>query len=136
MYGLLADLLAAVHLAYVGTIVVGLLLILVGIVCRWRWIRNPWFRCIHLFMMLYVAYETVLDTPCPLTVWEQELREAAGQNLGARDSFVGDLVHRIMFVSLDRQQLSLAYYGFAGLILLTFIAAPPRFRRGAAGEIV
>jgi fucose permease len=129
MYGFLADALVAVHLAYVGTVIVGLLLIIVGIVCRWQWIRNPWFRCIHLAMMLYVAYETVIDTPCPLTVWEQDLRRAAGQDPNYTDSFVGRLMDRVLFYDVSRQDLSLAYYSFAAVIVLTFVLAPPRFRR-------
>ena len=56
MYGLLADLVVIVHFAYVGFVVIGQLLILIGIVLRWQWIRNPWFRLIHLAMILIVAW--------------------------------------------------------------------------------
>ncbi len=129
MYGFLADLIVAVHVAYVATVIVGLLLILVGILLRWQWIRNPWFRCVHLTMILIVAFEAFYDITCPLTTWEYKLREAAGQTHD-EGTFVGRLLDNILFYDAEHAgTLTACYYGFAGLILLTFLLAPPRFRR-------
>jgi amino acid transporter len=78
-YGLAADVLVVVHILYVGYIVVGLGLILVGWRRQWRWIRNPWFRLTHLIAILIVVYEVMVKANCPLTVWEMQLRAVAGQ---------------------------------------------------------
>jgi uncharacterized protein DUF2784 len=72
-----ADVLVAIHLAYVGFVVVGLLAIFAGMLFRWQWIRNPWFRWIHLSMILFVAGEAIVDFECPLTTWENTLRYRA-----------------------------------------------------------
>jgi hypothetical protein len=69
-----ADFLVVIHLGYVGFVIFGLLAILVGLLLRWQWVRNPWFRWIHLVMICIVAAEAVVDFECPLTTWENQLR--------------------------------------------------------------
>ena len=76
-YGFLADVIGFIHFGYVGFVVIGQLLILIGIALRWRWIRNLRFRLIHLFMILVVALESLGRIMCPLTTWENELRVLA-----------------------------------------------------------
>ena len=52
LYALLADLIVAIHIAYVVYVVGGLVVILIG---EWRgrkWIRNPWFRDTHLLAIV------------------------------------------------------------------------------------
>jgi hypothetical protein len=78
-YALLADLIAAIHLGYVSFVFFGLLVILTGGLLRWRFVRNFWFRTVHLAMILIVVAEALLGIICPLTVWEYNLRVAAGQ---------------------------------------------------------
>src|SRR5437763_16218128 len=129
-YGLLADLLVAIHVAYVSYVAVGQLLIWLGLALRWRWVRNPWFRWTHLLMIAVVAAEAVLDWPCPLTVWEGQLREAAGQPVSG-ETFVGRLLHRLIFLDLPPWGFTLLHVGFAALVLGTFLLAPPRLSRKA-----
>ena len=50
-----------------------------GVVLRWKWVRNPWFRAIHLIAIGIVVAESLAGIPCPLTVWERQLRKMAGQ---------------------------------------------------------
>ena len=72
---LLADLVVVAHAAYFSFVVLGLVAILAGIAFRWKWVRNPWFRWIHLSMIGIVVAEAIAGIPCPLTVWERQLRE-------------------------------------------------------------
>jgi hypothetical protein len=127
VYRLLADLVVAVHSAYVAFVVVGQLLILAGVLRGWRWVRNWWFRVAHLAAILIVAGETVLDIPCPLTVWEQRLRAWAGAEV-SRGTFVGDLLHNLIFVEAPPWAFTAAYVCFALLVAATFVLAPPRRR--------
>src|SRR5207248_10352138 len=78
-YRLLADLIVAIHTSYVGFVVVGQVLILVGVTRGWRWVRNFWFRVAHLVAIAIVAAEALFDVACPLTVWEDRVREWGGQ---------------------------------------------------------
>ncbi|MBI3407180.1 MAG: DUF2784 domain-containing protein [Planctomycetes bacterium] len=123
-----ADVLGLIHLAYVSFVVVGLLLIFAGIIFRWNWIRNPWFRITHLVMIVVVALEAAVNFQCPLTVWENQLRYQAGQ-VGRGESFIASLVHDIMYwddVPFDHWAFQASYYGFAALVILTFVVAPPK----------
>src|SRR5947209_2400170 len=91
-YAFWADAVVALHAAYVGFVVVGELAIVVGALLGWRWVRNPWFRTVHLLMIAVVAYESIYHINCPLTDWERDLRELAGQQTN-NETFMGRLVH-------------------------------------------
>src|SRR5262245_29774886 len=97
IYHVLADLVVAVHLAYVAYVVIGLLVILIGIGFRWSWVRNPWFRFSHLAMIVVVAAEAILRFPCPLTTWENDLTRLAGGTPDEGRTFIGRLLHNTMF---------------------------------------
>ncbi|HTK75758.1 MAG TPA: DUF2784 domain-containing protein [Gemmataceae bacterium] len=126
-YRLLADLIVAIHAAYVAFVVVGLLLIVVGIACGWGWVRNWSFRVVHLIAILIVAAESLLDIPCPLTEWEYRLRELGGQAVSG-GTFIGDLLHNLIFYDFAPWVFTFAYVAFALLVALTFVLAPPRRR--------
>jgi hypothetical protein len=129
LYVLLADLLVAIHLAYVAYVVVGLLLILVGMVLKWRWIRNPWFRWSHLAMIAVVTLESVADIQCPLTVWENDLRKMAGAEVQQDSTFIGRMLHDIFIfdeLEFNHWAFRVGYISFGALVLLAFVLVPPR----------
>lgn len=128
-YGLLADILVAIHVAYVAYIIMGLVLILVGLMRKWNWVRNPWFRLTHLAAILIVVLELIFKTACPLTVWELELRSLAGQPV-SEGTFVGRLMHYLLYVAVPAWVSTTLYIGFALVIAVTFVLAPPRWKRG------
>src|SRR4051812_13748549 len=133
-YTALADFITVFHFAYVAFVVVGELLILLGWVCRWRWVRNPWFRSIHLLAIVYVAGESIFAVSCPLTVWEYDLRKLAGQEPGDT-TFMERLVHFLFMDGEDpwpEEVYDSMHIAFGVLVLLTIIVVPPRFRRAKA----
>ena len=121
----LADLIVVFHVTYVGFIVFGLAAILLGIILRWNWVRNIWFRAIHLIAIAIVVGESVVGVPCPLTVWEAQLRKMAGQTVYAGD-FLGHWAHRLIFFRADPWVFTLIYTLFGLAVLAAFILAPPR----------
>jgi hypothetical protein len=132
LYGLLADAIVAIHFAYVAFVVLGQLVIVVGAVARWQWVRNFWFRLAHLAAIGVVVMETVGQVPCPLTIWERDLRLAAGQQLSDA-TFVGRLLHDVMFFDdVPAEDFAPVYYTFGAIVLATFVLAPPRWPRRAA----
>jgi hypothetical protein len=132
-YAILADLVVAAHLGYIGVVVFGQLAILIGWPLGWQWIRNPWFRLFHMAMILFVVGEALVEYECPLTTWEIELRREAGQKVieGEYDTgFIGRNLHNLMFIGADLgQQLLWIYYGFGAVVVLTLFFVPPQFRR-------
>ena len=128
-YHLLADFVVAVHVAYVGYVVLGQLAVLAGLVFRWKWIRNPWFRWTHLLMMSVVGLEAVLGIVCPLTAWEADLRRMAGE-VAAEGSFLGRLLHGLIFINAPPWAIEALHISFALVVIGTFVLAPPRsFRK-------
>ncbi len=118
---MIADLLVVVHFAIVLFIVGGLLAVWVGAGLGWRWVRNPWFRYLHLAAIAYVAVEAVLGIACPLTVWEDVLRG------GARpDSFVGRWVRRLVYYDAPEWVFTTAYVAWTLATLATLWLVPPR----------
>src|SRR4051812_24116600 len=128
-YGYLADLIVAVHLAYVAYVVVGQLAIIVAAPMRWEWARNPWFRFTHLLAIGIVAYEAVYNIPCPLTVWEQQLRALGGQEFAGGETFVGRLLHTLLFIpGMPPVFFTTLYLAMLVVVLQGLVMYPPRWR--------
>ena len=120
---MVADAIVVVHFAIVVFIVGGLLLTWIGAPLGWRWVRNPWFRYLHLGAIGFVALEALAGVACPLTVWEDALRG------GARaDSFVARWVHRLLFYRAPEWVFTAAYLAWALATLATLRLVPPRRR--------
>ena len=98
MYDTLADGVVALHVLYVAYVVLGQLLILIAGTFRWDWGRNRWFRLTHLLAIGIVALEAVMGWRCPLTIWEEQLRELAGQAFNNSETFMGRVLHNLLFV--------------------------------------
>ena len=131
LYRLLADMVVVVHAGYVLFVVLGLLVIVVGVACGWKWVRNPWFRWIHLTMIGIVVFEALWSITCPLTTLENLLRAQAGETI-RESSFIGRIAHDLIFWDAPPWVFTVSYCLFGVLVLLTFWLAPPRrFGRGA-----
>ena len=98
-YALVADIMVVVHLAFMLYIILGEFLIVAGAFARWAWVRKPWFRWTHLGAIMIVVVETFVGMTCPLTEWEYNLRDLAGQvNMDREASFTGRMAREILFV--------------------------------------
>ena len=126
LYRILADAVVIAHAAYALFVVAGLAVTLIGIARRWQWVRNFWFRLVHLAMIGIVVAEAWCDVTCPLTVWEKDLRRLAGQESYQGD-FLANWVHEALFFEAVPTGVFAAIYTLFGLaVLATFIFAPPR----------
>jgi hypothetical protein len=135
-YGLLADFVVFLHVAYIGYVVLGQAAIIVAAPFKWQWARNPWFRFTHLLAIGVVAYEAIYQIRCPLTVWEEKLRALAGQSFNSSDTFMGRMLHDLMFIEGQPEIFFTTMY-IATLVLVVqgLIMYPPRwFRVGKKGE--
>jgi hypothetical protein len=122
---LAADLILVFHAMVVAFVVFGQVLVIVGGLCGWQWIRNLWFRLAHLLTIGVVVAQTWLGQLCPLTLWEQDLRRAAGQ--AAHDqSFVGYWLGRVLFFDLPWWVFISVYTAFALLVIWSWWWLPPR----------
>lgn len=126
LYRFLADAVVLVHFAYVAFVVLGMAAILAGIALRWRWVRNFWFRGVHFLMIAVVVAESLCGVLCPLTEWEDRLRELAGEP-NEPGSFIGRWTHQLLFFDVPPSVMLVGYCLFGLAVLAAFFLAPPRW---------
>jgi polyferredoxin len=125
---LLADALLVFHFLIAGFIVAGLVLVWIGALAGWSWIRDPWFRYLHFAAIVFIAAEALLGYACPLTLWEDLLRG------GVRpESFVGRWVQRLLYYDAPEWLFTTLYAAWAAATLLTLRLVPPVPPRRKAG---
>jgi hypothetical protein len=129
MAGFLADLVVLVHFGYLLFTVGGEIIILIGGLLSWKWVRNLTFRIIHLLAIVIVSLEAIIGAWCPITILEYRLRRSAGQVVEKEISFVGRIVRSLLFYEFPPWVFTMLYIGFGVLVILTMIFIPPRKRK-------
>jgi hypothetical protein len=122
---LLADLIVAMHVLWVAVVILTVPLVVFGAWRGWGWVRNPWFRHVHLAMIAVVVAESVLGITCPLTTWEKAARRAAGEE-GYTGSFLGHWLHELLFFSGPPWVFTMVYVGFGLLVVGVYFGVRPR----------
>ncbi len=113
-YGLLADLVVAVHLLFVAFVVAGALLVL-------RWPRVAW---LHIPAAVWGAFIEFAGWVCPLTPLENHLRRLAGEM-----GYTGGFVERYVTAFLYPGGLTRTHQLVLGVLVLAINA-------GAYGYLV
>ena len=122
---LLADLILALHAGIVAFVVLGQLLFVLGGILGWAWVRKWWIRLAHLALIAFVIVQSWLGALCPLTIWEQALRQQAGQ-AGYAESFIEHWLTKLIFFNAPAWVFALVYTLFGALVLLTWWWLPPK----------
>ena len=125
-YLLLADALLLAHALIVLFNVVSLPLIWLGGICRWSFVRNFYFRAIHLALLAFVAVQALAGEICPLTDWENELRQKAGADANLTGGFIAYWVQRLIFYEANERVFTVAYVVFFGLVVATAFWVKPK----------
>lgn len=119
--GIAADALLVAHFLIAAFVTGGLALIWLGAAANWRWVRNPWFRYLHLAAIGIIALEGIAGVACPLTIWEDLLRG------GLRpQSFVARWVARLLYYDAPERLFTALYLAWAAATLVTLRLVPPR----------
>jgi hypothetical protein len=127
-YLLLANLVLVIHAILVFFLVGGLVLIWVGYLRQWAWIRNPWIRLVHLFMMAFVVIQTLSGKLCPLTIWEYKLRVQGGApTLSPDQACIPYWVSRVLFLDLPDLVFLVLYILFFLLFILSWCLIRPKW---------
>ena len=127
---MLADLVFALHAGVVLFNVGGLLLIVIGGLIGWAWIRQRGFRIAHVALMALVTLEAIFGLTCPLTLLEDALRGVAtGQ------SFVQRWTMALIYWNAPPWVFVLLYVAFLLAVIGAWVAWPPiaSKRQGARG---
>ncbi len=128
VYTLLADGILISHAAVILFIVGGLVCVLVGGFRGWGWVRNRWFRTVHLLAIGYVVLQSLAGMTCPLTDWENALRVQGGENPYESGGFIAHWLHRLIFFRAEPWVFTVVYTAFGLLVATTMIFIPPKWR--------
>ena len=124
---LAADAVLVVHALFIVFVVGGQLLIVAGLVLGWGWVRNRAFRLAHLAAIAIVVLQAWLGVLCPLTVFENALRESAGET-GYGRSFIEYWLHRVIFYEAEPWVFTVIYTVFGAVVAATWYFGRPRMR--------
>ncbi len=127
IYRLLADVVLILHAGVILFVVGGLIAIVLGILLKWEWVRNRWFRIAHLLAIAYVVLQAYAGLTCPLTDLENFLRIQAGEQPYAPEGFIAHWLHQLIFFDAEAWVFTLAYTLFGLAVVVTMILAPPRW---------
>ncbi len=124
-YRALADGVLLTHLSFIAFVVGGLLLILCGGLRGWNWIRNPWFRAVHLAAIAVVVIQAWFGIICPLTTLEMHLRDQAG-DASYTGTFVAHWLRRLVFFDAPLWGFTIGYTLFGLAVILSWWKFRPR----------
>lgn len=136
-YALLADGILIAHFLFFLFCVGGEAVVLAGAVLsrhaptgrRGEWFRNRSFRISHLAAVVFVGIEGLVGFLCPLTVWEYDLRRAAGQVFEREIPLVTRIIRTLLFHDFPPWAFTALYVGFAVLVAATFFLVKPEGKR-------
>ena len=122
---LAADAILLLHVLFVAFVVIGMLLIFIGKVRAWSWIRNPWFRLTHLVAIAVVVAQSWLGLICPLTTIEMALRSKAGDKVYS-GSFISHWLENILYYQLPPWIFVVCYMAFGAVVVASWLWIRPR----------
>lgn len=122
---LAADAMLLLHVLFVAFVVFGLILIFVGKARAWTWIRNPWFRLIHLLAIGVVVAQAWFGMICPLTTIEMALRSRAGEATYS-GSFISHWLETILYYQAPPWVFIVCYTAFGAAVITSWFRVRPR----------
>lgn len=125
LYRTLADVVLVVHVGFVAFVIFGLLLILLGGLLGWGWVRVPLFRLLHLLAIGQVVVQSWLGIVCPLTTLEMWLRELAG-DATYQGTFIAYWLQKILFYQAPPWVFAVCYTLFGSLVVASWVLVRPR----------
>lgn len=125
LFLLAADLMLFSHVLFVAFVVFSVVLIVVGKLAAWSWVRNPWFRYAHLAAIAVVVLQSWFGIVCPLTTWEMALRERAGDAVYS-GTFIAHWLQSLLYYRAPAWVFAVCYTLFGLLVVGCWFWVRPR----------
>lgn len=124
LYLFAADIVLFSHLLFVTFVISGLLLIFVGSVFSWSWVRNTVFRILHLLSIGIVVIQSWFGVVCPLTILENWLREKGGEVVYG-GTLISHWMQTLLYYEAPNWVFAIIYTGFGTLVLASWYFVRP-----------
>jgi hypothetical protein len=124
-YRFLADALVALHLVWILFMLAGFVLVLWGVLFKRSLLNWFWFRTFHLIGIIYVAALSIQEKLCPLTVWENLLRNKAEPTAAYSGSFIIHYIEKLVYPEIDPVLLQAATLFLGVISVLAYLLFPP-----------
>ncbi|GAB3097239.1 DUF2784 domain-containing protein [Aestuariicella hydrocarbonica] len=124
-YLLAADVMLVMHTLFVIFVILGLILIVMGKLLNWRWVRNFWFRLAHIIAIGIVVMQAWLGILCPLTGWEMALRERGGEAIYS-GTFIAYWLGKVLYYPLPEWVFITGYSVFGAWVVGCWFWVRPR----------
>jgi hypothetical protein len=126
IWQLLADGVLLLHIVIVFGVILGLALIVLGNLLRWRWVNALWLRLLHLATIAVVVAEAWFGITCPLTTLEMYWRaKARGPTYGG--GFMEHWMRGLLFYQAPAWVFTLSYTLFGLAVVATWWWWPPHW---------
>lgn len=117
---LFSEIVLLFHFCIFLFMILSFFLIPLGYYQKWEWVKNKYYRLIHLVLMGIIFIETILGFMCPLTILENFLRNDIEIN-----NKITQIIHQIMYWDLPTYQFIILYLlSLLYLIFLWFFFKP------------
>ena len=105
--------------------VLGLVLIFLGYILKWSWVRNPWFRVVHIVIIGVVIIQSWIGVTCPFTSLEMALRSKAGVEVYS-GTFISHWLESILYYQASPWVFVILYTAFGALVVASWFMVRPR----------
>ena len=117
---LFSEIVLLFHFCIFLFMVLSFFLIPLGYYHKWEWVKNRYYRLIHIILMGIIFIETILGFMCPLTILEKFLRNDIEIN-----NKITQIIHQVMYWDLPTYQFIILYLlSLLYLIFLWFFFKP------------
>ena len=117
---LFSEIVLLFHFCIFLFVILSFFLIPFGYYQKWEWVKNKYYRLIHLVLMGIIFIETILGFMCPLTILENFLRNDIEIN-----NKITQIIHQVMYWNLTTYQFTILYLlSLLYLIFLWFFFKP------------
>lgn len=128
IYKILADTIVVTHFAWILFMLVGFIFTIVGFF--WKRFFDRWlFRTVHLFGIIYVSTLAIMGKHCPLTIWENTLRQKYDPNLTYPGSFMIHYFEKLVYPDINPLIIQIPTTFIAVFTILVFIVRPPKKKK-------
>lgn len=125
LYMILADTIVVMHFAWIIFMLAGFIFTVVAFWHK-KFFDKRLFRTLHLCGIVYVSSLAILGKYCPLTIWENTLRQKYDPGLTYPGSFMVHYIEMLVYPEVNPGIILIPTIFIAIFTIFVFIKKPPK----------